>query len=119
MMLKEFREYCLAKCGTTEDFPFDETTLVFRIGGKIFALTDIGTFPFTVNLKCSPELAVELRERYPSIRPGWHQNKRHWNTITDDGSLSDELIFGLTDNSYDLVFASLTAQKRAEISPNK
>lgn len=115
MMLKEFREYCLAKPGTTEDFPFDETTLVFRVGGKMFALTDIETFPLTVNLKCNPERAIELREHYPAIKPGWHQNKRHWNTIIDDGSLSDELILSLTDHSYEMVFALLTAAKRAEI----
>ncbi|GAB1429829.1 MmcQ/YjbR family DNA-binding protein [Ignavibacteria bacterium] len=119
MTFNEFREYCLAKCGATEDFPFDETTLVFRVGGKMFALIDIETFPLTVNLKCNPEYAVELRERYPSIRPGWHQNKRHWNTIADDGSLPDVLIPSLINHSYDLVFSSLTAAKRTEILADK
>lgn len=116
MNFNEFRQYCLEKRGVTEDFPFDETTLVFRVGGKMFALCGINNFPFAVNLKCDPGKAVELRERYTGIAPGYHQNKQHWNTVTDDGTLTDDLILHLADHSYELVFASLTKAKRAEIT---
>ncbi len=81
----------------------------------MFALTNIDEQIFSVNLKCKPDYAVELREKYPGIVPGWHQNKRHWNTLTDDGSLTDDLILQLADHSYSLVFDSLPAAKRKEI----
>lgn len=101
------RNYCLSKPGVTEDFPFDESTLVFRVGGKIFALTDTEKYPFTVNLKCDPEKAIELRENYESISPGWHMNKKHWNTITPDNSIPIKLLKELIEHSYELVLKSL------------
>lgn len=88
--------------GTSEHFPFDETTLVFKVNGKIFALTDLEG-PLSVNLKCNPEKALELREHYPSVKPGYHMNKKHWNTIEIDGSLSDKLIIEWINHSYNLI----------------
>jgi predicted DNA-binding protein (MmcQ/YjbR family) len=107
MDIEKFRDYCLSMKGVTEDFPFDEETLVFRVGGKIFALTNINKMPLSFNLKCDPERAVELRERYEKITPGWHMNKKHWNTVEADESLDDDLIFELAGHSYSLVFRSL------------
>lgn len=107
MNIEEFREYCLSKKAVTESFPFDETTLVFKVAGKMFALTDIEP-PFSVNLKCDPERAIELRETYASVLPGYHMNKQHWNTIEVDGSIPDKLIYEWTDHSYDLVVQSLS-----------
>ena len=88
--------------GTSEHFPFDETTLVFKVNSKMFALTDLEG-PLSVNLKCDPELAIDLREHYPSVKPGYHMNKKHWNTIEIDGSLSDKLIIEWIDHSYKLI----------------
>ena len=107
MNLEKFRNYCLSKKGATEDFPFDEETLVFKIGGKIFSLTNIAGTAFTFNLKCEPERAVELRERYESVKPGYHMSKKHWNTIEADGSVDDRIIYELIDHSYNLVFSGL------------
>jgi predicted DNA-binding protein (MmcQ/YjbR family) len=111
MNLDNFRRYCLSLKHATEDFPFDETTLCFRIGGKIFAMTDTERIPFHFNLKCDPEWAVELREHYACIIPGYHCNKKHWNTVEPDVSLEVELIQKMIDHSYHLVFESL---KKAE-----
>ncbi|MHC1778447.1 MAG: MmcQ/YjbR family DNA-binding protein [Lentimicrobium sp.] len=102
MNIEELREYCLSLPGVTEHFPFDETTLVFKVSGKMFALTDLEG-PLSVNLKCDPELAIELREQYPSVKPGYHMNKMHWNTIEIDGAISDRLITGWIDHSYSLI----------------
>ncbi len=102
MNIEELREYCLSLPGVTEHFPFDETTLVFKVNGKIFALTDLEG-PLSVNLKCDPELAVELRERYPSVKPGYHMNKQHWNTVEVDGKVSDKTITGWIEHSYALI----------------
>ena len=87
----EFRDYCLAKKGAVEDFPFDATTVVFKISGKIFALAEAASFN-RISLKCDPEKAASLRKEYPSIIPGYHLNKRHWNTIALDGSIPDSVI---------------------------
>jgi predicted DNA-binding protein (MmcQ/YjbR family) len=106
MDIVSFREYCLSKPGVTEDTPFDETTLCFRVGGKIFAITDIDSFE-SVNLKCDPERAVELRELHSGILPGYHMNKKHWNTVLCDGSVPQYLILELTDHSYQLILGSL------------
>jgi predicted DNA-binding protein (MmcQ/YjbR family) len=106
MNIEEFREYCLSKKAVTEGFPFDATTLVFKVAGKMFALTDTEP-PFSVNLKCDPEKAAELRETYASVLPGYHMNKQHWNTIEVDGSIPDKLIYEWTDHSYDLIVKSL------------
>lgn len=109
--LESIREYCLSKPGTTEDLPFDEETLAFRVAGKIFALCDISNFE-SMNLKCDPERAVELRERYSGIIPGYHMNKTHWNTVSADGSVPRELFLELIDHSYDLIRASLPKKMR-------
>lgn len=106
MTITFFREYCLSKPGTSEDTPFDENTLCFKVGGKIFAIIDIELFE-SVNLKCDPEKAVELREHYSGIVPGYHMNKKHWNTVKFDGSVSDKMILELVDHSYELVLESL------------
>lgn len=112
MNIEEFREYCLSKKGVTEEFPFDNVTLVFKVMGKMFALCDIDNFD-RINLKCDPEKAVELRERYPAIIPGYHMNKKHWNSVINDQSLPEQMIFALVDHSYELVSKGLTkAQKQ-------
>ncbi|WP_209330667.1 MmcQ/YjbR family DNA-binding protein [Lunatimonas salinarum] len=106
MDIHRFRDYCLAKRGTTEDTPFDADTLCFRVGGKIFAIIDIELFQ-SVNLKCLPERAEEIRVAYPTVSPGYHMNKRHWNTVPFDGSVKDSDILSWVDHSYQLVFNSL------------
>lgn len=112
--LDEIRSYCLAKKGTEEGFPFDENTLVFKTGGKLFALIDADGAE-SINLKCDPERAEELREQYESIIPGYHMNKKHWNTVTLDGSVDRSLVFELIDHSYDLVYASLPKKIKNEL----
>ncbi len=107
MDIETFRDYCLSKKGVTEGFPFDDVTLVFKVMNKMFALTGLNHQPSTANLKCDPERAIELREEYPDIQPGYHMSKKHWNTVTLEGELSDEMIIELTDHSYDLVVAKL------------
>jgi len=115
MMNKEsFREYCLHKKAVTESFPFDESTLVFKVGGKIFALTSLDSPEFNVNLKCDPAWAIELRETYTNITAGYHMSKKHWNTVLIDGSIRQELFKKLIDHSYDLVVKSLTKKARLE-----
>lgn len=115
MNIEEFRNYCLRKPHSTEDFPFGPETLVFKIGGKIFALTGLDEANFSVNLKCNPEYALELREKHPEVQPGFHMNKKHWNTVQFDGSLSDSFLLKLIDHSYELVFDSLPKSKRNEL----
>ncbi|HLW21517.1 MAG TPA: MmcQ/YjbR family DNA-binding protein [Cyclobacteriaceae bacterium] len=115
MTLPFFREYCLSRPGSSEDTPFDANTLCFRVGGKIYALLDIDLFE-SVNLKCDPEWAVELREEHDGIVPGYHMNKKHWNTVKLDGSVPDPLILKLLDHSYDLVLRSLPKKIQAELS---
>ncbi|NQX83037.1 MAG: MmcQ/YjbR family DNA-binding protein [Flavobacteriaceae bacterium] len=112
--IEVFREYCISKPHVTESFPFDNSTLVFKVCNKMFALTNLDKHPFSANLKCDPELAVELRETYPDIIPGWHMNKKHWNTLVLDAELPEEFIKIQLDNSYDLVVASLTKKLRKE-----
>lgn len=102
MNIEELREFCLSFPGTSEAFPFDETTLVFKVKEKMFALTDLEG-PLSVNLKCDPELALELRERYTAVRSGYHMNKKHWNTVDVDGSVSDALLKEWIEMSYNLV----------------
>ncbi len=103
MNIEQLREYCLKKKGVNESFPFNEETLVFKVVSKIFLLASLDSIPLSINLKCDPELAVELRERYDSIQPGYHMNKTHWNTITIDGTLPDKKLNELIDHSYELV----------------
>jgi len=107
MNIEELRNYCLSKKGVTESFPFDETTLVFKVMGKIFALTDTEK-EFSINLKCDPQKALELREHYQQVKPGYHMNKNHWNTITPDKYIEDSLIYGWVNDSYNLIAAKLT-----------
>lgn len=106
MNIEQFRNYCLDKEMVTEEFPFDQQTLVFKVAGKMFALTDVETFE-SINLKCDPEQAVEIREKYDSVLPGYHMNKKHWNTVLIDGRIPDKLLLEWIDNSYLLVVATL------------
>ena len=115
MNIEAFREYCLSKKGVTEEFPFDETTLVFKVMGKMFALTGLDRIPFKVNLKCDPDRALELRESNPDIEPGYHMSKKHWNTVNFSGSLSTILLQELIDHSYDLVVSGLTKKLKQEL----
>ena len=103
MDLPDLIAHCLSKPGAEETTPFGPDTLVYKVGGKIFALTSPDEFPPRVNLKCDPERALELRDRYESILPGYHMNKRHWNTVVLDGSVPSELVRELVDHSYQLV----------------
>ncbi|MFN0035968.1 MAG: MmcQ/YjbR family DNA-binding protein [Saprospiraceae bacterium] len=112
MDIEQFREYCLAKKASSEDFPFGPETLVLRVGGKIFALTGLDSAAFSVNLKCDPDRAVELREQHPEIQPGWHMNKKHWNTVDFEGGLDRKMLRDLIDHSYDLVAKSLKKAER-------
>lgn len=114
MTLEDFRAHCLNKPGFSEDFPFGPEVLVFRVGGKIFALLDVDAFE-SVNLKCDPERAVELRERYEGIKPGYHMNKQHWNTVDAQGSVPGKLLLELADHSYELVKASLPKKLRESL----
>jgi predicted DNA-binding protein (MmcQ/YjbR family) len=107
MNLEEFREYCLAKPGAAEGTPFGETVLVFKVCGKIFALGSLDEIPARVNLKCDPDLALELRDRYEHVRPGYHMNKKHWNTVEIEAGIPDVEIRKMIDHSYDLVVKSL------------
>jgi predicted DNA-binding protein (MmcQ/YjbR family) len=102
MNIEVLREYCISKPGVTESFPFDEETLVFKVKGKIFALVNLDG-ALSINLKCDPVLAIDLRERYPSVTPGYHMNKKHWNTIYLDGSIPDKEVFSWIDHSYEKV----------------
>ena len=106
MNIEDFREYCMAKPGVTEETPFGPETLVFKVGGKIFALTDVDTFG-SINLKCDPERAVELREARDYVLPGFHMNKKHWNTVLVGTGASINQLRVLIDHSYELVLASL------------
>lgn len=114
MNIEELREYCLSLKGVRESFPFGETVLVFKVGEKMFCLTNLEG-PFSVSLKNEPERNVELREEYSSIIPGYHLNKKHWNTVNIDGTIPDNMIKNLIDDSYDLVTLSLSRKKQQEI----
>jgi predicted DNA-binding protein (MmcQ/YjbR family) len=114
MNIESYREFCLSLPSVTESFPFDKTTLVFKVGGKMFALTDIDLFS-SINLKCDPELAISLREEYPAVLPGYHMNKQHWNTVLLDGSVSDQMIYNWIRYSYDLIVESLPKKLRVEL----
>ena len=112
MNIEEFHAYCMSKKGVEETFPFDEVTLVFKVMGKVFAITGLDNEVFEVNLKCDPEYAIELREEYEDIRAGWHMNKKHWNTVVFEGHLEDEFLCKLIDHSYDLVVQKLKKADR-------
>ena len=114
MNIEEIREYCLAKPGVTEDMPFGEDTLVFRVGGKLFLLTSLSQGD-RFNVKCDPERAIDLREQHTDIQPGYHINKKHWNTVYTNGTLSRRQICDMIDHSYDLVLKSLPKNIREQI----
>ena len=107
MDLESFREYCLGKPHVTEGTPFGEDVLVFKVGKKILALLALDEIPATANLKCDPDLALDLRDRYEQVRPGYHMNKKHWNTVEIDTGLSDSEVSKMIDHSYELVVKSL------------
>jgi predicted DNA-binding protein (MmcQ/YjbR family) len=110
---RRLREKCLALPGASEEFPFGDEVSVFKVGEKMFALCSLDAEPpLQLSVKCDPELAVQLRSAYPAIGPGYHLNKRHWNTITLDGSVPDEMVTDLLGDSYDLVVASLPKARR-------
>lgn len=117
MNIEEFREYCIAKKGVTESFPFDDKALVFKVMGKMFALTSVAVHPATANLKCNPERAIELREEYDGlIFPGYHMSKVHWNTVEIEKNIPHNLIIELIDHSYNLVVKGLTKKLQAELA---
>ena len=112
MDLADFREYCLTKAGASEDTPFGPDVLVFKVGGKMFALAALDEVPVRVNLKCDPELALDLRDRYQQVRPGYHMNKKHWNTVEIENGIPDPEIRKMIDHSYDLVVSRVFMLKR-------
>ena len=110
------RRTCLAMSGATEEFPFGPQNSVFKVYGKIFAISPLGrSRPLRVSLKCEPALAEQLRDTYPAIRPGYHLNKRHWNTVEVDGGVPDRLVLDMVEDSYDLVLAGLPKRVQAEL----
>ena len=115
MDLGSFREYCLSKPGATEDKPFGEDVLVFKVGGKVFALAPLDEVPAAANLKCDPDLALELRDRYEQVRPGYHMNKKHWNTVEIDSGIPDAELHKMIDHSYELVLRTLPKVKREKL----
>ena len=118
MDIQQLYEFCLSKKGVTEHFPFDEDTLVFKVGGKMFCLTSLQEWEKgnpSLNLKCNPERALELREQYEAVKPGWHMSKVHWNTVAVNSDVSQKLLIELINHSYDLVFSSLTKKLQTEI----
>lgn len=106
MNIEELRDYCLSKPDSEETFPFGEDTMVFKVNGKMFLLTGLEYSPPQFNVKCDPEFAIELRERFPCVQPGYHMNKQHWNTVICDGSVNDSVYRQWIDHSYELVAAS-------------
>lgn len=114
MNIEELREYCISKAGVSESLPFDEETLVFKVMDKMFALTGLNRDLF-VNLKCDPDKAIELRQEFNCVLPGYHMSKKHWNTIIIDGSVSVEQVKEWIDDSYNLVVTRLTKKKKDEL----
>ena len=115
MDLGSFREYCLSKPGATEDTPFGKDVLVFKVGGKVFALAPLDEVPAAANLKCDPDLALELRDRYEQVRAGYHMNKNHWNTVEIDSGIPDTELRKMIDHSYELVLRTLPKVKREKL----
>ena len=116
MNIEEIREYCIAKPGVTEGFPFNDTALVFKVAGKMFALLDLSEDSRGISLKCDPELAIELREQHPEVTTAWHFNKQHWNGVNLGGSISQELLKKWIDHSYEIVFLTLKKKDREGLS---
>lgn len=115
MTAEEIREYCIKKPGVEEGFPFDNETLVFKVGGKMFLLMSLDSDPVQFNAKCEPAKAIELRETFSSVLPGYHMNKQHWNTIVCNGQVPKKTILSWIDDSYDLVKGSLPKKLRESI----
>lgn len=115
MNIESIGEYCLSKKGAFEDFPFDEETLVFKVGGKMFALIPLEKIPLQINLKCDPEKAVELREHFEDVQPGWHMSKKYWNTIILEGNIRWNDLKEWIDHSYDEVVKGLKKSERDKI----
>jgi predicted DNA-binding protein (MmcQ/YjbR family) len=111
----ELRKLCLSFTGAEETFPFGPRTSVFKVGGKMFALSQLGAESLRVSVKCEPELAVALREAYAAVIPGYHLNKRHWNTVIIDGSMADDTVRDMVEDSYDLIVSKLPAKTRAKL----
>jgi predicted DNA-binding protein (MmcQ/YjbR family) len=116
MDIEQLRDYCLNLPGTTESFPFGPQTLVFKVLGKMYAASNLEEEQSRVNLKCDPDLAIELRERYPSVAPGYHMNKRHWNTVSLDRSVDRQTISDWIDHSYALVVKGLPKKDREKLA---
>ena len=119
MDLAAFREYCLRKRGATEGTPFGETVLVFKVAGKIFALAALDEIPATVNLKCDPDLALALRDQYEQVQPGYHMNKKHWNTVEIDRGVPEAELRKMIEHSYDLVMRALPKEQRDQLARQK
>jgi predicted DNA-binding protein (MmcQ/YjbR family) len=119
MNLEQLRDFCLSLPGTTEAMSFGEDTLVFKVGEKIFLLTSLGTEKLSFNVKCDPEKAQELREQYSFVQPGYHMNKKHWNTISVESPIHSALFHAWIRHSYDLVVAGLPARIRHGLTGNE
>jgi predicted DNA-binding protein (MmcQ/YjbR family) len=115
MNVESFRDYCLAKRGATEGTPFGPDNIVFKVRGKMFALVALDEVPPAANLKCNPDLALELRDRYEQVQPGYHMNKKHWNTLVLDGVVPEREVRRMIDHSYELVVQSLPEKIRKEL----
>ena len=115
MNIESLQQYCLSKKGVTEEMPFGPDNLVYKVGGKMFLLASLDTIPLRFNAKCDPEEAVLLRDQFPAVLPGYHMNKKHWNTITVDGTVGDKTLQQWIDASYDLVFNCLPKKTKEEI----
>jgi predicted DNA-binding protein (MmcQ/YjbR family) len=116
LSVESLREQCRSKPGSQETFPFDLRTLVFKVAGKMYALCDIDGDPLELSLKCDPDEAEALRSVYPAVKPGYHLNKRHWNTVTLDGTVGDKVVLEWLDRSYDRVVAGLTRREREALA---
>ena len=117
--IETLRNYCISKPFVTEEFPFDEVTLVFKVAGKMFALLPLDETRLIISLKCDPERAIELREQYAAIKAAYHMNKKHWNMIEINGSVASELVYGLVDHSYELVFNAFPKRLREQLLADK
>ena len=118
MNVEAIREYCLSKKGAEEDYPFDEVTLVIKVAGKMFVLVSLDSIPLQLNLKCDPEKAVELREQYENVIPGWHMNKKYWNTVIIDGNIRWDELKDWIDHSYDEVVKKLKKSEQKRLNKN-
>jgi len=115
MNIETIREYCLRKKGISEEFPFNETTLVFKVMNKMFLLASLDSVPLRINLKCDPEMTIELREKYDSVEPAYHMNKTHWNSIIIDRTIPDKEILKWIDDSYNLVVSGLKKSEKDKL----